>query len=148
MLTDVKDEKIRATLSEVVQNWGGTFFFQIGTSFKKAMKCWKAEGGMVVHLTAYGENIEASNVMERIHAAGRDLLVIVGSRKVPAEFFSREISDFNVAVGNQPHSECSSLAVFLDRFFNGKELVNEFENARLEIIPQKHGKKVLSRGRA
>ncbi|HEX69064.1 MAG TPA: tRNA (cytidine(56)-2'-O)-methyltransferase, partial [Candidatus Bathyarchaeota archaeon] len=50
---------------------------------------------------------------------------------------------FNVAIGNQPHSECSSLAVFLDRLFEGKELEKEFENAKLKIIPQARGKKVV-----
>jgi len=70
-------------------------------------------------------------------------MVIVGSQKVPGEFFSEKVSDFNVAIGNQPHSECSSLAVFLDRFFEGKELEREFENAKLRIIPQVRGKKLF-----
>ena len=70
-------------------------------------------------------------------------MVIVGSQKVPGEFFSEKVSDFNVAIGNQPHSECSSLAVFLDRLFEGKELEKEFENAKLKIIPQARGKKVV-----
>jgi len=69
-------------------------------------------------------------------------LVIVGSRKVPSEFFSKAVSDFNVAVGNQPHSECSSLAVFLDRFFEGQELSKDFEDAKIKIIPQVRGKNI------
>ncbi|MFQ6086795.1 MAG: tRNA methyltransferase, partial [Candidatus Bathyarchaeia archaeon] len=40
-------------------------------------------------------------------------------------------------------SECSSLAVFLDRFFGGKELSMEFEEAKVNIVPQKRGKKVV-----
>jgi tRNA (cytidine56-2'-O)-methyltransferase len=71
------------------------------------------------------------------------LLVMVGSRKVPSEFFSKAVSDFNVAVGNQPHSECSSLAVFLDRFFEGRELSKEFEGEKMKIIPQVRGKKAV-----
>jgi len=70
------------------------------------------------------------------------VLIIVGSQKVPKGFFSTDVSDFNVAVGNQPHSEVSSLAVFLDRFFGGKELAVEFKRARLRVVPQKQGKKV------
>jgi len=96
----------------------------------------------VVHLTAYGENIQTSDVLRRIKTAEKDLLVIVGSRKVPSEFFSKTVSDFNIAVGNQPHSECSSLAVFLDRFFEGQELSKGFEGAKIKIIPQARGKKV------
>jgi tRNA (cytidine56-2'-O)-methyltransferase len=143
ILSDIEDEKIKATVEKVVKNWGGPFYFEMGTSWKKVVKEWKAKGGIVVHLTAYGENIETSDVLQRIKALNRDVLVIVGSQKVPGEFFSESVSDFNVAVGNQPHSECASLAVFLDRFFGGKELTKTFENAKLVIVPQKRGKKVI-----
>lgn len=147
ILADVEDEKIKRTVEKVVKNWGGTFSFKMGIPWKEALKIWKAEGGVVVHLTAYGENTQKSNVIERIRATRKDVLVIVGSKKVPSEFFSRQISDFNVAIGNQPHSECSSLAVFLDRFFEGKELSKRFENARLRIVPEGHGKKVVSKSK-
>jgi tRNA (cytidine56-2'-O)-methyltransferase len=70
-------------------------------------------------------------------------MVIVGSQKVPAGFYSESVSDFNVAVGNQPHSECSSLAVFLDRFFEGKTLSKDADNAKMKIVPQVRGKKVV-----
>ncbi len=143
ILSDVKDEKIRITVEKVVENWGGPFAFEMGTPWKKAVKTWKAKGGIVVHLTAYGENIETSNVLDRIKASGKDILLIVGSQKVPGEFFSKDVSDFNVAVGNQPHSECASLAVFLDRFFKGKELAKTFENAKIAIVPQERGKKIV-----
>ncbi len=142
ILSDVRDEKIKKTIDAVVKNWGGSFFFQMGVPWEEVLKSWRARSGVVVHLTAYGENIQTSDAIQRIQATGKDILVIVGSRKVPSEFFSRKISDFNIAVGNQPHSECSSLAVFLDRLFEGIELAKKFKNARLWIIPQKHGKKV------
>ena len=144
ILTDVKDEKIKEAVEKVVNNWGGRFFFEMGIPWEKAVRKWRENGGVVVHLTAYGENIETSDVLERIKASGKDVLVIVGSQKVPREFFSEKVSDFNVAIGNQPHSECSSLAVFLDRYFNGKELTKTFENAKIRIIPQKRGKKVVN----
>ncbi|MGQ9537964.1 MAG: tRNA (cytidine(56)-2'-O)-methyltransferase [Candidatus Bathycorpusculaceae bacterium] len=143
ILSDIEDAKIKATVEKVEKNWGGQFHFEMGTPWKKAVNAWKTRGGIVVHLTAYGENIEASDVLQRIKASGKDVLVIVGSQKVPKEFFSEEVSDFNVAIGNQPHSECASLAVFLDRFFEGKALTKTFENARLVIVPQKRGKKVI-----
>jgi len=143
ILSDIEDEKIKATVEKVVNNWGGPFHFEMGTPWRKVVNEWKAKGGVVVHLTAYGENIQTSDVMQRIKALGKDILIIVGSQKVPGEFFSPTVSDFNVAVGNQPHSECASLAVFLDRFFEGKELTKTFEGARLMIVPQKRGKKVV-----
>jgi tRNA (cytidine56-2'-O)-methyltransferase len=104
---------------------------------------WKSKGGVIVHLTAYGENIQASNVLEKIKNTQKDVLIVVGSQKVPREFYSAEVSDFNVAVGNQPHSECAALAIFLDRFFMGETLGNSFENAKLKIIPQERGKKIV-----
>jgi tRNA (cytidine56-2'-O)-methyltransferase len=107
------------------------------------VKHWKDKGGIVVHLTVYGENIQASNVLNRIKDEGKDVMVIVGSQKVPGEFYSKIVSDFNVAIGNQPHSECASLAVFLDRFFEGKELTKAFKSAKLRIAPSSRGKKII-----
>ncbi len=145
ILADVQDEQIKATVKKVVDFWGGPFLFEMGDPWKQVVKNWKARGGVVVHLTAYGENIQMSDVLQRIKATGKDVLVIVGSQKVPAAFFSEEVSDFNVAVSNQPHSECSSLAVFLDRFFEGKELLKRFEGGKMKIVPQARGKKVIKR---
>jgi tRNA (cytidine56-2'-O)-methyltransferase len=144
ILSDIEDQKLKETVESVTLNWGGPFLFEMGTPWKKAAREWKEKGGLVVHLTAYGENIETSEVLQRIKASGKDVLVIVGSQKVPREFFSEGISDFNLAVGNQPHSECASLGVFLDRFFEGKELTKTFKKARKKIIPQKRGKKISS----
>ena len=143
ILADVQDEKVEATVAKMVKNWGGRFNFEMGKPWKQVVKNWAAKGGVVVHLTAYGENIESTDVLERIWATRKDVLVIVGSQKVPPDFFSETVSDFNVAIGNQPHSECSSLAVFLDRFFHGHELSMEFKGAKMRIIPQGHGKKAV-----
>ncbi len=144
LLSDTKDETIKITVEKVTANWGGKFPFEMGKSWKSAVRDCKATDGIIVHLTAYGENIQASNVLDRIRNAGKDVLLLVGSQKVPSEFFSSEISDFNVAVGNQPHSECAALAVFLDRFFEGKELAKKFENAKTSIISQERGKKTIT----
>lgn len=143
ILSDTQDPKIEETVNKVARAWGGTFSFRMGTPWKKAVKDWKAQGGIIVHLTAYGENIETSSVMKRIKDTKKDVLLLAGSQKVPSEFFSQEISDFNIAIGNQPHSECASLAVFLDRFFEGRSLAKGFEKAKLRIVPQRHGKKIV-----
>ena len=144
ILSDIKDEKIKATIEKITKNWGGPFFFEMGKPWKKTVKEWRAKGGIVVHLTAYGENVQTSDILQRIKNSGRDILVIVGSQKVPREFFSEAFSDFNVAIGNQPHSECASLAVFLDRLFEGEELRKSFQHAKVRIIPQKRGKKTIN----
>ena len=143
LLSDTVDEKIKETIEKVTRNWGGNFFFEMGKAWKSTVRDWKAKGGIVVHLTAYGENIQTSDVVDRIKNFRKDVLVIVGSQKVPKEFFSTDVSDFNVSVGNQPHSECAALAVFLDRFFEGKELARGFKKAKIRIIPQERGKKTV-----
>jgi tRNA (cytidine56-2'-O)-methyltransferase len=143
ILADIEDYKVEQTVQKVVHQWGGKFHFQMGIPWKQAVKEWKSKEGIVVHLTAYGENIQTTDVLKRIKATQKNVLVIVGSQKVPKEFYSPKISDFNVAIGNQPHSECSSLAVFLDRYFEGKELMRDFQSAKIKIMPQKHGKKAI-----
>ncbi len=142
ILADTQDSHIEETVSKITQAWGGNFHFEMGTSWKKAVRKWKTDGGVVVHLTAYGENIQTSDVMNRIRAARKDVMVLVGSQKVPGEFYSKEVSDFNVAVGNQPHSECSALAIFLDRYFEGRELGKPFEKAKISIVPKERGKEI------
>ena len=143
LLSDIADKKIEETVEKVTSKWGGKFFFEMGTSWRTSVREWKAKGGIVVHLTAYGENIETSDVLDRIRKTERSVLVIVGSQKVPADFFSENVSDFNVAIGNQPHSECAALAVFLDRFFEGRELGRKFDKAKIRILPRERGKKTL-----
>ena len=143
LLSDVVDKKIEETVEKVTGRWGGEFFFEMGAAWKSLVRDWKAKGGVVVHLTVYGENIEASDVLNRIRRSGKNALVMVGSQKVPKEFYSNEMSDFNVSIGNQPHSECAALAVFLDRFFKGKELAQEFKKAKIKVVPQERGKKTV-----
>ena len=144
VLSDIVDKKLGESVEKVTENWGGEFFFEMGKPWKRVVREWKAKGGIVVHLTVYGENLQTSAVLDRIKQSGKDVLVLVGSQKVPSEFFSDEVSDFNVAVGNQPHSECAALAVFLDRFFEGKELAKGFKKAKIEVVPQERGKKTIA----
>lgn len=145
ILSDTLDPHIQETVTKITRAWGGNFHFEMGTPWKRAVREWKAKGGVVVHLTAYGENIQTSDVLERIKKTNKDLLLIVGSQKVPGEFYSSDVSDFNLSVGNQPHSECSALAIFLDRYFEGKELARPFEKAKIEIVPKERGKEIRSR---
>jgi len=146
ILSDVEDRSIEETVTKMTNRWGGTFGFEMGTPWKKAVHDWKANGGAVVHLTAYGENIQTSDVLNRIKSLKKNLLVIVGSQKVPGDFYSSDVSDFNVSIGNQPHSECAALAVFLDRFFAGEELAKDFDKARMRIVPKARGKEIKTDG--
>lgn len=94
---------------------------------------------MKVHLTMYGEPIK-----ERIEEIKkeRDILVIVGAEKVPREVF--DLADYNIAIGNQPHSEVAALAIFLDRYTEGGWQNKKFEG-EMEIVPMKKGKRVVRR---
>jgi tRNA (cytidine56-2'-O)-methyltransferase len=142
VLSDTVDEHLKETVEKVTATWGGNFSFEMGIKWRNTVRDWKAKGGVIVHLTAYGENVQTSDVLERIKNSQKDVLIIVGSQKVPSEFYSAEVSDFNVAVGNQPHSECAALAIFLDRFFIGETLGKPFSNAKLKIVPMERGKRV------
>jgi len=144
ILSDVEDPSIEETVRKITDRWGGTFHFEMGTPWKKAIRDWKAKGGAIVHLTAYGENIQTSDVLSRIRSSGKDILIIVGSQKVPKDFYFSDVSDFNVSIGNQPHSECAAVAVFLDRFFMGEELTQNFEKAKMKIVPKARGKEIKS----
>jgi tRNA (cytidine56-2'-O)-methyltransferase len=143
VLSDIVDKKLEESVAKVTENWGGEFFFEMGKPWKRFVREWRAKGGVVVHLTVYGENLQTSPVLERIRQLGKNVLVLVGSQKVPGDFFSGEVSDFNVAVGNQPHSECAALAVFLDRFFEGEELAKGYKKAKIKVVPQERGKKTI-----
>lgn len=133
-----KDESIEESVKKVVEKWGGSFDIITGIPTKKVIKEWKNSGGVIVHLTMYG--IPLDDALKRI-PKDKDLLLIVGAEKVPRHIY--EAADYNVSVGNQPHSEVAALAVFLDRYFGGRELYREFQNAKLKIIPQERGKKVI-----
>ncbi|HEY6884329.1 MAG TPA: tRNA (cytidine(56)-2'-O)-methyltransferase, partial [Nitrososphaeraceae archaeon] len=68
------------------------------------------------------------------------ILVIIGAEKVPRETY--DLADYNIAIGNQPHSEIAALAIFLDRIFSSKQLKKAFRGAKLKIIPMIKGKMV------
>jgi tRNA (cytidine56-2'-O)-methyltransferase len=76
-----------------------------------------------------------------IRDAGK-ILVVVGAEKVPGEVYG--LSDWNISITSQPHSEIASLAVFLDRLFGGSELSAEFPGAKIRIVPCGKGKQTES----
>ena len=69
----------------------------------------------------------------------QDLLIILGAEKVPSYYY--HIADYNVSIGNQPHSEVAALAIILDRYTNGQWIHKDF-NGDITIIPSDEGKKV------
>ncbi len=140
-----EDEHVRESVEDVVERWGGPFTIEFNPSWKKVMREWKESGGIIVHLTMYGIHVdETLPAIKDDLRAGKDIMVVVGAEKVPREVY--EVADYNVAIGNQPHSEVAALAVFLDRLLEGEGLRREFKNAKLKILPRERGKKVLKLG--
>ncbi|WP_369611626.1 tRNA methyltransferase [Sulfurisphaera javensis] len=127
-------------MEKVKETWGGKYFLvEFVKNPKSFVEKWKRDGGIVVHLTMYGLPID--NVIDRINSENKKILIIVGSEKVEGWFYYN--SDYNIAIGNQPHSEVAALAIFLDRIYKGGELNIQFSDAKLSIIPQEKGKKVI-----
>lgn len=131
--------EIKGTLEKVNKSWGSNFEIEFIEDWKKLLKS-KKKSAKIIHLTMYGENI--NDIQEKIRNED-SVLIVVGAEKVPREIY--EYADYNVAVGNQPHSEIGALAITLDRIQNGKQFDAKYDNARLKIVPTKKGKKVITK---
>ena len=128
------------TVEDITDRFGGPFAVETTDSPVDFLENWE---GTVVHLTMYGLPVqEEMPTVREAHNSG-PLLVVVGAEKVPWDVY--EAADWNLAVTNQPHSEVASLAVFLDRLFEGAELDREWEGADREVVPQAEGKRVEDR---
>ena len=139
MIMNTRDGSVEESIVDVVERWGGDFKLKIEPSWRASAQRWKDAGGKVVHLTMYGSRLQ--DVIEDIKKCDQ-IMVAVGAEKVPAEMY--DLADWNVAVGNQPHSEVAALAIFLDKLMDGKELSQEFEGD-IKIIPTFRGKMVVER---
>ena len=142
MLLDSHDRGIAKSIEEASVRWGGSFYVKNITGWKSEIKKWKEAGGKVLHLTMFGINLP--DAIHEIRA--ENLMIVVGAEKVPPEIY--ELADWNVAAGNQPHSEVAALAITLDRLLaaQGKDaLRTQFSGGELEIIPKRRGKEVKGR---
>ncbi|HDD72506.1 MAG TPA: tRNA (cytidine(56)-2'-O)-methyltransferase [Candidatus Aenigmarchaeota archaeon] len=130
-----KDKNLENSVNGVSVQWGGDFRMEYTENWIETMRNFK---GKSVHLTMYGIPIQ-----KRIKEIRRErnILVVIGGEKVPPEVY--QISDWNIAVTNQPHSEVAALAIFLHEYFQGKELERIFKNPKRRIIPQERGKRVI-----
>jgi tRNA (cytidine56-2'-O)-methyltransferase len=134
-----RDSDMEASVRDISKRWGGSFSISHEKDWRRFIKGFS---GKKVHLTMYG--IPLSGKITEIRKAG-DLLVIIGGEKVPAEVYG--MSDYNVSVTGQPHSEVAALAVFLHEFFRGRELFLEFPGAEIAVEPQERGKKTVKPGK-
>jgi tRNA (cytidine56-2'-O)-methyltransferase len=135
IIIDTRDIELEKSIGSVVDRFGGPFEIESGSNWRSVLRQWP---GIIVHLTMYGEHID--DVVEKLEkipgdpanktkkGTTKDLLVVVGSTKVPRDVY--DVADFNIAIGNQPHSEVAALAVFLDRYLKGSGLQKDFKGQR------------------
>lgn len=129
----------RDTIEDITERFGSPFAVEETDSPMGIVRNWE---GIVVHLTMYGLPVQEHEAEIRADFEdGTELLVVVGAEKVPFSVY--EHADYNLAVTNQPHSEVASLAVFLDRLFEGRELDREWEDADRVVVPKETGKRVV-----
>jgi tRNA (cytidine56-2'-O)-methyltransferase len=146
IITGDEDSTLNQTMNTIVSEWGGEFKLEIRpfADWKIILTEWKDSGGKIMHLTMYGENLLTFEESEAFHRLQEDptqrmkLLVVVGGKKVPGKVF--KLANWNVGVGNQPHSEVSALAVFLDHLMPSI-LQQQFPGARHQILPSLEGNK-------
>jgi tRNA (cytidine56-2'-O)-methyltransferase len=133
---DTEDHVLEENIRSVVDRFGGDYTINTGVQWKKMLKEFDGE---IVHLTMYGQRFDEA--LPKI-SREKDLLIVVGAEKVPPEVY--QAADFNISVGNQPHSEIAALAIFLYTFTGGKNLYSD-RDGNLTVIPNERGKTVVEK---
>jgi tRNA (cytidine56-2'-O)-methyltransferase len=128
------DSSMMESVEDIVERWGGNFTVRYTEEWKKEIKDFD---GLKIHLSMYGERINEKIDEVKKEFAEEDLLIIVGAEKVPRWVYTHV--DYNISVGNQPHSEIAALAVFMDRIQDG-EIKGSFEGAEIEVEPSEDRK--------
>lgn len=148
LLAGDEDDELFANVESVNERFGGEMACRYITGSMGWLKRFSRQDagdgapGVVVHLTMYGEPYR--DVLPHIRR-DRPVVVVVGGAKVPSDVF--EYAHYNVAVGNQPHSEVAALALFMEGWFGEGGTQRHFPDARLIIHPSARGKSVEDKER-
>lgn len=129
-----KDDNILESQRDIIDRWGGDIEIKYTEDWKSEIRNFE---GLKVHLTMYGLKIQDKISELREEFNEKDLLVIVGAEKVPRWVYTNV--DYNISVGNQPHSEIAALAVFLDRI-QDSGIREDFDDAEIEVRPSEDRK--------
>jgi len=135
------DEGLSRSLERLGTSWGGQFKVEYMPKYKSYIKEKKEQGFSIAHLSMYG--IPLPEAVPKIKKKQK-LLLIVGGEHVPPDVY--HLSDFNISVTNQPHSEVAALAITLDRLMDGKELERSFDKrfkGKIRIEPSEKGKEII-----
>ena len=135
LLAGDKDSTLLQSLDDVTLRFGGEMEARYEASPLGFLRNFIAEGGVAVHLTMYG--LPYQEVIPDI-PADKPIVIVVGGAKVSREYY--EMCQYNVAVGNQPHSEVAALAGFLERLNDGVSPSDNFKGGTMEIHPTERGK--------
>jgi tRNA (cytidine56-2'-O)-methyltransferase len=130
-----KDSGMIESQQDIIDRWGGDVQVRYTEEWRKEIKEFD---GLRIHLTMYGEKIgEKMDELRDLYGGEGDILIVVGAEKVPRWVY--ENVEYNISVGNQPHSEIAALAVFLDRLQEG-EIKEEFSDADIRVEPSEDRK--------
>ena len=140
ILAGERDPSALETWDSVAGHFGGEFL----SRFEESPLSWlrkesKSGEVTIVHLTMYGRPWR-----ESIPSIPTDkpALIVVGGTKVPAEVY--HLADYNISIGNQPHSEVAALAIFLDSLIGPIDEESKFSGAKMKVIPSAKGKVVVN----
>ncbi|MEM3670526.1 MAG: tRNA (cytidine(56)-2'-O)-methyltransferase [Thermoprotei archaeon] len=139
IIADTASTELIKSLYAVTNEWGGSFWVLDGLPALETLREWKRSGGLSVHLTMYGEPLH--KVIPEIYWShwlhDKRIIVVVGSAKVGSEIY--RACDYNVAIGNQPHSEVAALAVFLYELGAYRKMGEAFKSGKV-ILPRLEAK--------
>jgi len=130
----VKDSSVTNSLKGVNRRFGDVTKIVENTKPKELVRVWK---GTTVHLSMYGDRIEKLDEIDK----NENILFIVGAEKVPPWVYNE--SDYNISIGNQPHSEVSALAIALYRMYGDAPLYAD-RHGEMTVIPEPRGKNVMT----
>ena len=144
ILAGEEDESAIETWRSVSERFGGEFECRYEAnpmSFLRRFTKDAGDGkpGQIVHLTMYGESWRRS--LSSIEG-NRPLVIVVGGTKVPGEVF--RLANYNISIGNQPHSEVAALGVFLESLIGEIDESKHFQGGEIQVVPSLDSKKVMS----
>lgn len=136
------DSSLEEAVVKIVDKFGGPFDIEYVKKDEKLVLEKKKEGFIIVHLTVYGLGFEEEcKKIKKDAGDNGKILVIIGGEKVEPFFYNA--SDYNIAVGHQPHSEVAALALVLNAIHGEKK---DFSGVKVKIEGSKRGK-IIKKGK-
>ena len=140
ILSGEEDNSPIETWNSVTSRFGGDFNCHYEPKpLKFLRKISNNKSSTIIHLTMYGEDMEETIPKIPID---NPLIIVVGGTKVPGEVF--RLANYNISIGNQPHSEVAALGVFLESLIGQIDESKHFQGGEIQVVPSLDRKKVMS----